>query len=177
MGISNGKPFNPADIKKIVCRVSYMYPRTVVYSQPVKGLQGKTSLQYCVALGLTELRPTQASFEDAAVNRPEWQDLMRRIEVVVPPELSENVPAVKKAPFEQPLTVTVYTNDGRTLSNTYQYLKGSPQNPASNEDLESKFFDCVTPHLGKERAHAVAAYLGKPDSSVRGLFLLLAPNQ
>lgn len=160
-----------ADVDNITCEVSFMYPRTLLHSRPVNGLQGKTSLQYCVAATVVDGRPSLGSFTDEAVRRPEIGRLIDRIEVRVPPELSEDVPEVRKKPFEQPVTVCIRTRDGRTLSETVRYAKGEPQNPASDDDLRRKFEDCT--RLRPRQAEAVLQYVQSGEASVRGLFELL----
>jgi len=164
-------------IRRITCDVSYMYPRTLIHARPQTGLQGKTSIQYCVASALLDRRPTLASFTDEAVRRPAITALIDKTEVRVPPELGEDVPAVRKAPFEQPLKVTVETNDGRVFSETVQFPKGSPQNPISEAEHEGKLEDCVIPHLGRERCAELLAYLKDDKATVRGLLdrLIIKP--
>jgi hypothetical protein len=102
------------NIEKIFCDVSFLYPRTLIHTNPKNGLQAKASLQYCIATSLLDGRPTLASFTNDAVNREAIKNLIDRIEVRVPPHLSEDVPAVRKAPFEQPVTLEVHTKDGKT---------------------------------------------------------------
>ena len=161
-----------SDIARIRCDVSYMYPRTLIHSRPQNALQGKTSLEYCVATSFLDPRPTLASFTDAAVRRPAIADLIDRIEVRVPPHLSEEVPAVRKAPFEQPVTVEVETRDGCVFSETVAIHKGSPQNPASAQDLRQKFIDCAGAHLQPQRVREILDYAQRGDASVRALMNL-----
>jgi len=165
--------FRVEDVERVTCDVSYMYPRTVVHSRPVNGLQGKTSLEYCVATTLIDGRPTLAAFTDEAVHRPHVRALLDRIEMRVPPELSEDVPAVRKAPFEQPVTVTVHMRDGRRLSEVVRVHKGSPTNPASEQDLREKFADCAAPHIGSARAQSILSTLGSDSLPVRDLMASL----
>src|SRR3546814_8764498 len=89
----------PTDVAGIECSVSYMYPRTLIHSRPTSGLQGKTSLEYCVAAAFVDDGPRFSSFTDAAVRRPEIAALIDRIAVRIPPELSEGVPEVRRRPF------------------------------------------------------------------------------
>jgi 2-methylcitrate dehydratase PrpD len=159
----------PADIRRIRCDVSYMYPRTLIHSRPENGLQGKTSLEYCVAASFVDGHPTLASFTDAAVRREATMRLIELTEVRVPPHLSEEVAAVRKAPFEQPVTVEVTLADGRVLAETVAIHKGSPENPATDEDLMQKFIDCTVPQLGEVRAREALACLRREDVSVREL--------
>ena len=169
MALQRKHNLNTADIRKIICDVSYMYPRTLIHARPQTGLQGKTSIQYCVAAALVDRRPTLASFTDEAVRRKEIVGLIDKTEVRVPPELGEDVAAVRRAPFEQPLKVTIETADGRVFSETVQFPKGSPQNPVSEKEHDGKLEDCVTPHLGSERCAAVLGYLRNDAASTRGL--------
>jgi 2-methylcitrate dehydratase PrpD len=162
-----------SDVRRITCDVSYMFPRTLIHARPVNGLQGKTSLEYCIAVTLLDGRPTLASFEDAAVMRAPIRELIERIEIRVPPELSEAVAAVRKSPFEQPVTVTVETHDGRTVSETVAVHKGSPRNAASDADLDAKFADCAGAHLDAARVADILAYVSGADATVRGLMARL----
>lgn len=166
--------FRPEDIVRITCDVSYMYPRTLIHARPVDGFQGKTSLEYCIAATLFDGRPTLETFTDAAVLRPHVRALIERIEVRVPPELSESVPQVRKAPFEQPVTVTVETREGRTFTEVVAYHKGCPTNPATDADLRAKFTDCAAPHVGPARVEEILAALEDDRLGVRDLMNLLA---
>lgn len=161
------------DVSRIVCDVSYMYPRTLIHSRPSNGLQGKTSLEYCIATSLVDGRPTLASFADAAVRRPQIMELIGRTQVRVPPELSEDVPAVRKAPFEQPVKVTIETHDGQSFTEVILNHKGSPRNPASDADLKQKFADCAGAHLDPARVQAILQTMADGRGSLRQLMALL----
>ena len=161
------------EVRRIVCEVSYMYPRTLIHARPANGLQGKTSLEYCIAAALVDGRPGLASFSDAAVQRPLLRRLVECTEVRVPPELSEDVPQVRKAPFEQPVTVMIELQDGRRVQETVRHHKGTPGNPASDADLRGKFADCAGPHLGAERVQAILAAIDGGGTGVRALMDLL----
>lgn len=162
-----------ADVRRITCDVSYMFPRTLIHARPANGFQGKTSLEYCVASTLLHGRPTLATFEDDAVRRPDVTDLIGRIAVRVPPELSEDVPAVRKAPFDQPVTLRAETSDGRTLVETIRHHRGSPQNPAAEEDLRHKFVDCAGRHLGPPRVENILDTVHRDDATVASLMQAL----
>ena len=167
----------PEDIRRIRCEVSYMYPRTLIHARPANGLQAKTSLEYCIAASFVDGRPTLASFSDAAVQRVAIRRLIDVIEVQVPPHLSEDVPAVRKAPFEQPVTVEITTHDGRVLQETVAIHKGSPTNPASADDLRQKFLDCTQAHLGNDGAEAALAAMRSPQLQVGELMRLLTARR
>ncbi len=164
----------PAEnIEKIFCDVSFLYPRTLIHTNPKNGLQAKASLQYCIATSLLDGRPTLASFTNDAVNREAIKNLIDRIEVRVPPHLSEDVPAVRKAPFEQPVTLEVHTKDGKIYTETVPIHKGSPLNPASDADLKQKFIGCAKLHMDENRAHQILAHIANRKNSVRELMQLV----
>jgi 2-methylcitrate dehydratase PrpD len=157
------------DIEEIRCQVSYMYPRTLIHSRPDNGLQGKTSLEYCVACAFLDDGPKLTSLSDEMVRRPEARALVERIKVEVPPELEESVPAVRKAPFDQPVTITVAMRDGSTVTATVKDHRGMPSNPATADDLRRKMIDCAEGRLGGEEVDALIAYAGDGAATVSGL--------
>ena len=157
------------DIKKITCDVSYMYPRTLIHSRPTNGLQGKTSLEYCIAAALLDQRPSLGSFSDEAVNRPEIAKLIDLIQVRVPPHLGENVEAVRKAPFEQPVTLTIETKNAEVLVETTTFHKGSPENPAQQSDLDQKFNDCLSPWVSQARISHILALCKNTSTPIKEL--------
>jgi 2-methylcitrate dehydratase PrpD len=96
------------NIERIICNVSFMYPRTLIHARPTTGLQGKTSLQYCVATSLLDGPPTLGSFTDEAVQRASITNLIEKIEVNVPANLGPEMPRVRAQPFDQPVSVCDY---------------------------------------------------------------------
>ena len=164
----------PAEnIEKIYCDVSFLYPRTLIHTNPKNGLQAKASLQYCIATSLLDGPPTLASFSDENVNRDSIKNLIGLIEVRVPPHLSEDIPAVRKAPFEQPVTLEVHTKDGKIYSETVPIHKGSPLNPASDADLKKKFIGCAKLHMNEKCADQVLVHIANQKNSVRELMQLI----
>ncbi len=162
-----------SDIEKITCEVSYMYPRTLIHSRPTNGLQGKTSLEYCIATALLDTRPVLSSFIDEAVKRSEIARLIDLIEVSVPAHLSEDVEAVRKAPFEQPVTLTLQNKSGQLFTETTAFHKGSPENPASQADLDQKFQDCLSPWIGQTRITEILALCKDNRTPIQGLMRAL----
>jgi 2-methylcitrate dehydratase PrpD len=101
---------------------------------------------------------------------------MERIKVTVPSHLSENVPSVRKAPFEQPVTLKIETFSGHTFSETVQFHKGSPENPASQENLTDKFYDAVAPWMKEDQARLILALSQDHQSHVKDLMHSLKIN-
>ncbi len=162
-----------SDVKKIVAEVSFLYPRTLIHTRPVNGLQAKASLEYCIATSLVDERPVLNSFTDEAVTRHDVKELIERIEVVVPAHLSEDIPAVRKAPFDQPVTITMHLHDGRVISETVPIHKGSPKNPASSIELQKKFQDCLGLYCEPSQIQTVLDGLDQPSMKLRDWMKLL----
>jgi 2-methylcitrate dehydratase PrpD len=83
------------------------------------------------------------------------------------------MPAVRKAPFEQPVTLEVHTKDGNIYTETVPIHKGSPLNPASDADLKQKFIGCAKLHMDENRAQQVLTHIANRKNSVRELMQLV----
>jgi 2-methylcitrate dehydratase PrpD len=164
-----------ADIAAIRCEVSFMYPRTLIHPRPKTGLQGKTSLECCVASAFVDNGPRLDSFTDAAVARPEVQRLIEATTVVVPPELSEDVPEVRRRPFDQPVTMVVTTTAGDSHRITIADHRGMPGNPATAEDMRTKFANCAGGLLDAASVDAVFRHVALPGATTRALMALVHP--
>ena len=66
-------------------------------------------------------------------------------------ELLDLVESVRKAPFEQPVTLTIENKAKKIFIETTAFHKGSPENPASQNDLDQKFNDCLSPWVSQAR--------------------------
>jgi 2-methylcitrate dehydratase PrpD len=108
---------------------------------PQTPLEGKFSVPFCVALGLTGHRLAPADFSAAMLADPAIADLVPRISVE---------PVVGQPPYEA--HVDVYLQDGDHLHADTEILKGHPNNPLSWQDLQDKFGGLIAPVLGTRTA-------------------------
>lgn len=132
---------------------------------PETGLEGKFSLEYCVAAALVDSDLSLATFEDSAVARPEIRSIMNRIRVI-----EDGPPA--SAPLGGSALVQVAFDDGRsTSSRRVDIPRGAPQNPLSWSQLAQKFRDCAKPILEGSRAEAAIRLIENLDdvANVRDL--------
>ncbi len=136
------------------------------HDRPQTGLEGKFSMQYAMAAGLADGRVTLASFEDAAVRRPEIQEFL---------------PRVTKRETDAPIrprfnTVRLALKDGRTLERRVEALRGGPEAPLPDAELAAKLADCMA-HAGvKADAQALAAAILDPaDRRIGDILGLLSP--
>jgi 2-methylcitrate dehydratase PrpD len=117
---------------RILVRTPQGTLKPLIHDRPRTGLEGKFSLHYGVAAALLDERPGMASFTDAAVNRPEAQDLLARVEIHPTPG------------GEDLLAGHVEIDaDGRTAR--LDLPPGAPARPPSEEELGAKVADCAGP--------------------------------
>jgi 2-methylcitrate dehydratase PrpD len=143
------------DVEEITCGVHYLVPETVFHDNPQTGLQGKTSISYCVARALIDRRMGTAQFTDEKVQDPQVRELMARVKVEVPPELSAEAVRGKVASIAAPLFMETRLRDGRVIKRRIDYYRGDPNRPLSDADVAEKFRDCAAMVLKPERAEAV----------------------
>jgi len=139
---------------------------TLIHHEPKTGLQGKFSMEYCMAVLLIDGRAGLAQFTDASVDRPAVQDMLHRVEFYNAPE-ADAAGADKMRSL-----VEITLKDGRKFSGQADFAKGSPQKPMSFDDAVEKFQGCAEyARLPKPRAAAIVAQVKDLASlkDIRGL--------
>jgi len=119
-------------------RVEVDYPPTKLVDRPSPktGLEGKPSLQYCVAAGLLDREVTIATFNDKRRFADDMKALLPRITL----NECESIPTDFPNSW---VIVRVYTKDGHVLEERCDKLKGMAGNPLSREERLEKFYGCV----------------------------------
>jgi 2-methylcitrate dehydratase PrpD len=126
-------------------------------------------LQHLLALALTDGTLTFASAHDyARMDDPAVLAVRRRIEVVPSAELTAAVPA-------RQAIVALETTDGRTVRHRTYAVRGTPDNPMDQAEVEAKARDLTVPIIGAERTEKLIAAVGSLESlrAVTGLRPLL----
>ncbi|HKC18641.1 MAG TPA: MmgE/PrpD family protein, partial [Candidatus Dormibacteraeota bacterium] len=144
----------PDQVKRIVVGTNRHMPNALIHHDPHNELQAKFSMEFCLAILLLERKARLAQFTDEVVNRPDVKEMIRRVDFGVDPE-------AEAAGYNNMTTrIMVELNDGRKLTTSAAFGKGSPQNPMSDDELIDKFLDCldwagIDRAGGKELAHRV----------------------
>ncbi len=110
---------------------------TLIHHRPTTGLQAKFSMEYCMAVLLVLGRAGLGEFQDAVVNRPDLQAMLRRVDFYNNPQ-ADAAGADKMRSY-----VEVALTDGRRVSGQIDFAKGSPQTPMSFDDAVAKFRGCA----------------------------------
>jgi 2-methylcitrate dehydratase PrpD len=80
---------------------------------------------------------------------PAVVDIKKRVSISVDPGLLKIVKTERQA------VVEVTTNDGRKLTEHVFNVRGTSENPLTNEEVEKKCRELMAPVLGKERTDAL----------------------
>jgi 2-methylcitrate dehydratase PrpD len=132
-------PIQAGDVKKISVSISDNASKVLRNRQPDTGLAAKFSIQFAMASGIIAKRVGLRELTDGFVQRPDVQNLMRKVEVVTTTEYDPDMPGA--APFD---TVAVELNDGRTIAGEpVARATGHPSRPLTDAQLYDKFADCL----------------------------------
>jgi 2-methylcitrate dehydratase PrpD len=129
----------PGLIQRIVLGASPMTLAVAAKPNPQTPLEGKFSVAYCTALGLSGYAAVESDFNDTRLRDPQIRELIGKSQVVEQPgtDLTEAF-------------VEVELTDGRKLREHIPLALGNPGNPMSWAGMEAKFAGLVTPVLGNE---------------------------
>jgi 2-methylcitrate dehydratase PrpD len=115
-------------------------------------------LQHLLALTLADGTLTFASAHDyERMQDPGVLEVRRRIEVVPSAELTAAVPA-------RQAIVAIETTDGRKLRHRTIAVRGTPDNPMDQAEVEEKARELMAPIIGAERAEGVIAAMAALES-------------
>ena len=163
------RPLDAAEVESIEVRVSPGSTSALIHHRPTSGLEGKFSMEYCVAAAVLDGAVRLRTFDEDQVQRPEAQQLLRRVSIVHPPEA--------KAWTSPSTRVTVRLRDSSALRAEVTRERGSPGDPLSWDELVDKYRDCarrVLPEQQVDRSLELIAAL--PESRIRELALTLTPS-
>jgi 2-methylcitrate dehydratase PrpD len=125
-----------SDIERIKVTVSRGTLMPLQKQLPETGLEGKFSMEYCIAAALADGRIGLATFTDDAVRRPDLRKLMKRVAV-------REERRAGAFPIGGRAVVSVDTSGWVNHTRTVETPRGDPQNPLTWEELCDKFRDCA----------------------------------
>lgn len=114
----------------------YMY-QALLRHEPHDGLEAKFSMEFCMAILLLERKAGLPQFTDAVVQRPDVQDMIRKVKFHVDPR------AASAGLNKMTSLISVQLKDGTTLTGEANFGKGSPADPMSYRDAAEKFRGCA----------------------------------
>jgi len=157
----------PEQVERVEVGTNSNVLNALIYPRPTTDLEGKFSLEYCMAAALIYRKAGLREFTDEAVNDPRIQAILPRMIVRVDPDLEQ-------MGYQHVRTrVKVITRDGREYSGEAEWAKGYPLKPMTQEELEGKFLECAETVLSREQALAALAAI-KAIETAPGVGQLMA---
>ena len=146
--------FAASDVDRIDVLVDFDPPRSLIHSRPTGGLEGKFSMQYCLAAEIIDGRVGLATFTDEQVMRPEAQDLIPRIEMRRHPGFEGQTSWT-----EANHRVEVHLKDGRVITEQADRATTGALRGVTCDEVRAKFRDCATVALDEGDAAEALAML------------------
>jgi 2-methylcitrate dehydratase PrpD len=143
----------PDEVSEIVCEMSARAQDFLIHHRPQSGLQGKFSMEYCMAAALLHGHVGLAQFSDASVQDPRAQALLQRVRFEHPDQDAADWDA------RMPDIVRVVLHDGRCLQQRVDIPKGDPALPLSWQELVAKFHDCAAIALSPEQIQEAVQHI------------------
>jgi 2-methylcitrate dehydratase PrpD len=128
---------NTEEVESVECGIFYLYQNILMSSHPQTYLEGKMSLEFCVALALHERRVILEQFTDSKVKEPQIRKLMKVVNKFVDEEVGG------KGTLYPGATVKIDLKNGKSHSHQVQKRKGSPANPLVDDEIIMKFKNCA----------------------------------
>lgn len=129
------------DVEAIRARVHPLVFELMNRPDPRVGLEGKFSHQHCAAAALLDGAGHDEQFSDERVRAPEVAALRRRVLATVDPTVAEDE-----------VWVEIALKGGQSHSIHIEHATGSPENPMTDSQLETKFTALAAPVVGAEQA-------------------------
>jgi 2-methylcitrate dehydratase PrpD len=127
----------PGDVEKVDLGANHAMTTSLLHHRPTTGLQGKFSMEYCLSILLLDRKAGLIEFQDASVQRPDVQEMIKRINFYIDPE-AENAGLDKMTSI-----LKIHLKNGKVLSGRAEFAKGSPANPMSYDEVAEKFKGCA----------------------------------
>ena len=129
----------PEKISAIEVSVPFDPPRSLIHDDPQTGLEGKFSLQYCLAAALVDHKLRLGTFTTEQVQRPEIRKLFDKIRMFRQPGM-EGRPSWET----QEYVVTVKMNNGESYSQETLAPLSAINRQVTRQELLDKYRDCAS---------------------------------
>ncbi|MBI4488355.1 MAG: MmgE/PrpD family protein [Deltaproteobacteria bacterium] len=125
------------DIEAIEVGTNSNVPNALIYPMPKTALEGKFSIPFCMAIGVSERKAGIAQFKDRKVRDPRIVELMKRVTLYVDEEL-------EALGYDQVRSrVRIKLKGGRTIEGRADVARGHPLKPMSWAEIGEKFRACA----------------------------------
>lgn len=130
--------FVAEDVASINVTVTEAHARNLAYSRPDDEMQARFSMQYALALALSQESLGLSDFTSNAVRRTDVRVLLPLTELSVYDQAAERATADRL-----PHRIIVALKDGRRFDEARRAAKGDVSLPFSADERKAKFLDCA----------------------------------
>ena len=127
-----------SDIEGIVISMPPGEDIPLIYSRATTGLEGKFSMQYCIASAVLDGRVDLHTFEQTSVDRAEVQRLTGLVKLEYD---NSQDPVVVNAGGH--VDVTMNMANGNSVTQRIEQARGTPEHPLTDEEINEKFTSCA----------------------------------
>jgi len=152
--ISKKHKVNPEDIKKIELH-TYSVAARANNPEPRTPIEARYSLPYVVALALAEGRIGINHFSEKNIHNEQLLNLSRKVRISVDPLLE------RLYDEKWPVSVEVFTKDGKKYFSRVDLAKGEPETPMTDDELRQKFIALASRTITKEKANEIVKRVSK----------------
>ena len=162
------------DVEKIIVKGNRLELTNHNNPDPKNSFGAVQSNRYCVARALLDGQVLAAQMETERLNEPAVREVMDKISIELDPAHDE---AFVNPPYLVSVTIAVETKDGKKYEETVKSAKGMADNPATDQDVEDKFYGLVSNVIPKDRADEIRSTVWSLEglSDIRKLTRLLRP--
>jgi 2-methylcitrate dehydratase PrpD len=144
----------PSRIKRITVHTNTIAMLQYNNIRPETRTAAQLSLPFCIALAITdETKLFTMKLSDRDLNNEEVLKLARLVEMKVDPSIDSLYPD------KWACRVEIWTNDGSKYTQYLLHPKGEPENPMSQQEVESKFKKLVSDVIGERNAARIIDYI------------------
>src|ERR1700732_1471879 len=149
-----------AQVEKVDIGANHNMTTTLLHHQPKTGLEAKFSMEFCLAILLLEGKAGLGQFSNKVVQRPDVQEIIRRINFYVDPE-------AESAGYDKMTSILkVHMKGGGVITGRAAFGKGSPANPMSFDETATKFRGCAEfAEWPKEKTEKIIAFTKTLESA------------
>ncbi|KIL45148.1 MmgE/PrpD family protein [Jeotgalibacillus soli] len=141
---------DPSEIESVIVRTYQAAIDITDNNDPQTQYASKFSLQFCSALALIKGSANLDDFNDSSLWNNETRQLMKKVSVVLDPEINAAYPEKWGAGIE------VHYTNGDIVELKTDFPKGDPENPVSAKDLLEKYRNLAR-DLPEEKRERIAA--------------------
>ncbi len=129
----------PDQVARVGIKTNRLLPENLTYHRPVTGLQGKFSMEFCLASILVLRRAGLAEFTDAVAARADIQDAIAKFDYTT---YSDD--EAKTGQYTRLTSfIDIHLKSGKTVSARVDEAKGSAAIPMNEDDVAEKFRECA----------------------------------